>query len=577
MATLRKAFRLPRVDWPLLGKELLEQASRRQTYIVRVTYAVVLFGAFVFYYIRNLGAEPVLALGRGRSPFLFLVTAQLLTIFLFLPPMMAGAIAQEKERDTLGLLFLTDLTPWELVLQKYIGRLIPMLTLLFLSLPLLGVTYSLGGVSSTMLCYSAITLFLTCLAVGALSLECSAHQATTFQALVRSWGLCVVFVTCCWTGPLQLGLLTPAAFAPISTASAPQYFLIFPIVFTAIGYLVPTALFLVRAKENLEPRAFIQPRNPFAQQFKRLDQYRKDVRKLMRAILRKRDQEAYVLADQVVRSQLGAFDDRQEWSLGKFLLAKMQVPNLIAVGIILGFVVFIIIFFNMLMDPKSAALFVFVGGIWIVAVLTLPIQSANAVASERINGRLSAILTTPLTAAEILNEWLTPVRRWIQFIARPLIVLIVVEAGIKFYIQDPGSQRWIAVTVYLGISLLTVWIYPRLIQWSCLWIGLRVKNQIRAMMTAFLAVVAWCILPLPICSYLINTGIMREQWGSVLAFLSPVSVIGIAEMLGLPKADVGVSSLLVVMAVIHLALAGALMWTVRRICLTKADEYLGRV
>ena len=26
---------------------------------------------------------------------------------LFLPPLMAGAIAQEKERDTLGLLFLT--------------------------------------------------------------------------------------------------------------------------------------------------------------------------------------------------------------------------------------------------------------------------------------------------------------------------------------------------------------------------------------------------------------------------------------------------------------------------------------
>ena len=42
--------------------------------------------------------------------------------------MMASAISQEKERDTLGLLFLTDLTPWELTLQKYIGRLIPMLT-----------------------------------------------------------------------------------------------------------------------------------------------------------------------------------------------------------------------------------------------------------------------------------------------------------------------------------------------------------------------------------------------------------------------------------------------------------------
>lgn len=574
MALQQKLFRLPRVDWPLLGKELLEQASRKQTYVIRVTYAMVLFGAFIFYYIRNLGAEPVMALGRGRGPFLFLVTAQLLTIFLFLPPMMAGAIAEEKERDTLGLLFLTDLTPWELVLQKYIGRLIPMLTLLLVSLPLLAVAYSLGGVSVAMLCSSVESLFLLCLAVGALTLECSAHQATTFQALVRTWGLCLIFVVCCWPGPFRFWLIFISPFANNLSFSS---FYVVPMVFGAFAYLVPTVLFLQRAKDNLELRAFIHRRNPFAQQFKRLDQYWKDVRKLMRAILRKRDQEAYALADQVVRSQLGAFDDRREWSLGKFLLAKMQVPNLLAFGIILGFVVFIIIFFNMLMDPKSAALFIFVGAIWILAVLTVPIQSANAVASERINERLSAILTTPLTAAEILNEWLGPVRRWIQFIARPLIVLIVVEAGVKFYVQDPRDPRWTVVIVYLGISLATVWIYPRLIQWSCLWIGLRIKNQIRAMMTAFLGVVAWCIFPLPIFSYLVNTGIVREQWGDALVFLSPISVIHTVEVLGMPKFDVGVTSPAVTLAVIHLVVAGALMWTVRRICLTRADQYLGRV
>jgi len=199
------------------------------------------------------------------------------------------------------------------------------------------------------------------------------------------------------------------------------------------------------------------------------------------------------------------------------------------------------------------------------------------VASERINERPSAILTTSLTASEILNEWLAPVRRWIKFIARPLIILILVEAGVKFYIQDPRDRRWTIVMVYLGISLTTVWIYPRLILWSCLWVGLRIKNQIRAMMTAFLAVVAWCIFPLPIFSYLVNTGIMREQWGDALVFLSPIAVIRTAEVLGLPKSDVWVTSSAVVLALIHLALAGALMWTVRRICLIRADQYLGRV
>jgi ABC-type transport system involved in multi-copper enzyme maturation permease subunit len=207
-----KRFTRWRLDWTLLGKELLEQATGRQMYVVRVVYALLLFAAFCFYYARHLAEGPVLTLGRGMGPFNFLVIAQLATIFLFLPPLMAGAVAQEKERDTLGLLFLTDLTPWEIVLQKYFGRLIPMLTLLFLSLPLLAVAYSLGGVSVGMLYSSAATLFLTCLWVGALALECSAHEATTLQALVRCWGLCLLFAGFCWMGPFRFWLISPTVF-----------------------------------------------------------------------------------------------------------------------------------------------------------------------------------------------------------------------------------------------------------------------------------------------------------------------------------------------------------------------------
>ena len=211
----QKILRRLRLDWPLLGKELLEQAARKQMYVIRVAYALVLFGAFCVYYTRHLAGGPVLALGRGLDPFNFLVGAQLVTIFLFLPPLMAGAIAQEKERETLGLLFLTDLTPWELILQKYVGRLIPMLTLLFLSLPLLAVAYSLGGVSAGMLYSSAATLFLTCLWVGALALECSAHEASTFQALVRCWGLCLVFAMCCLLGPFPFRLISRGILWPV--------------------------------------------------------------------------------------------------------------------------------------------------------------------------------------------------------------------------------------------------------------------------------------------------------------------------------------------------------------------------
>lgn len=571
MATPKILSRL-RLDWPLLGKELIEQAARKQMYVMRVTYALVLIGAFCFYYARHLAEGPVMVLGRGMTAFSFLAGAQFFTIFLFLPPLMAGAIAQEKERDTLGLLFLTDLTPWEFVLQKYVGRLIPMMTLLFLSLPLLAVAYSLGGVPISVLLSTAETLFFTCIAVGALALECSAHQATTFQALVRCWGFCLVFATCCWAEPSRFwfGLLIPVgAFMPLPLTFA------IPLILTPISYLVPTFLFLLRAKQNLEARAFIQRRNPFGQQFKQLDQYWKDTRKLSRAILRKRDQEAYVIAKQVVRTHAGWSGD--DWSLSEFLLAKMQVPNLLAFAIILGFIVFIILFFGVVYDPKSAPFYLIVDAIWLLALLTIPIQSANAVASERMNERLGPILTTPLTSTEILNEWLVPVRRWIQFITRPLMVVFVLDAMIKFHSQDPRGPRLNNLVAYLGICLLQILIYPRLVQWACLWLGMRIRNQIRALMTAFLLVVTWCAVPLFIETYLSQTGLLHPQLGGAIRLVSPITVIHAAEALGAAKSGFDVSWSFLIMMTVHFAVAAGLMWRIRQVCLTNADRYLGRI
>jgi hypothetical protein len=567
-----KILRRLHLDWPLLGKELLEQAAQKRMYVMRVTYAFLLFGAFGIYYVRHLAEGPVLALGRGYDPFIFLVRAQLFTIFLFLPPMMASAIAQEKERDTLGLLFLTDLTPWELTLQKYVGRLIPMLTLLFLSLPLLAVAYSLGGVSSGMLESSALTLFLTCLLVGALALECSAHEATTVQAMVRCWGLCFLFATCCTFGPLSM-LMGPGR----GLITGQGLLFMVPTIFTSVIYLGATLIFLVRAKQNLEPRAFIQRRNPFGHQFKLLDQYWKDIRKLTRALLRKRDKEASELAAEVLRKQLGKLGDDRDWSVGGFLLARMQVPTLLAFAIIFGFIVLIFVFITVLMDPKSAPFFVIIGAFWILALLTIPILSANAVASERMNERLGAILTTPLTISEILGEWLAPVQRWIGFLVKPMLVLFLVEALVKLKTQDTDQPRWLNVIVYLGISLLTLWIYPRLVQWVCLFIGLRNRNQVRAMMTAFMLVTAWCVIPPIIGNFLAETRLLPPGWSGILTYVSPVTFIYIAEKIGTAGSTIAVTGGLVMLVLIHFCLAVALWWKVRQICLKNADRYLGRV
>lgn len=397
-----------------------------------------------------------------------------------------------------------------------------------------------------------------------------------FQALLRCWGICLAFAMCCSLAPLPFGMVLSS----FMTNGPPRgyHFSTVPTLFNTIIYFGLTWFFLVRAKQTLETRAFIQRRNPFGHQFKQLDQYWKDLRKLLRAILRTRDREANAVAAQVVERGLGTQKDPGALSLGTFLLARMQVPNVLSFAIIFSVIALLVLITDVMLNPKSGGgFYLVVGALWIVALLTIPIQSANAVASERINERLGALLTTPMTAREILDDWLGPVRRWIQFLTRPLIVLFVTEALLKFKTQDPGIPRWTNLALYLGLSLLTVWIYPGLVRWSCLWIGLRVRNQIRALMTSLLLVVAWCILPLAGAGYLVETGLLPAGWDELLRFISPVTVISTAEALGRKAAEPAVTSDMVVMAFIQLAMAGVLMWGARWLCLANADRQLGRI
>jgi ABC-type transport system involved in multi-copper enzyme maturation permease subunit len=151
---------LPR-KWklPLLAKELAEQAARERTYVIRFAYTSLLFVVTCVLFYGNLSSDGTTSvLGRGRSMFNQLVTLQFGGIYLLLPAMVCSVISSEKEKDSLSLLMLTTLTPWQIVIQKLFGRLIPMFNFLFISFPLMAIAFSNGGVTvqSFVVRYSAV-------------------------------------------------------------------------------------------------------------------------------------------------------------------------------------------------------------------------------------------------------------------------------------------------------------------------------------------------------------------------------------------------------------------------------------
>ncbi len=204
---------LPRWGLPLLAKELVEQAARPRTYVVRVVYAVLLFFAgFMFYYsiVSRYNASPYAVLGHGRELFQAIINLQFVGIYLFAPAMTCGVLTFEKERNTLGLLFLTRLGPWTIVLEKYLGRIIPMCSFLILSLPLLVIAYSLGGFTQQYVWTGVWLLLITVFQVSALALlvfGVFSHDGRIIHCQLRAGCGDVVFAA-----DLQRGLSSAARF-----------------------------------------------------------------------------------------------------------------------------------------------------------------------------------------------------------------------------------------------------------------------------------------------------------------------------------------------------------------------------
>ncbi len=189
---------------PLFRKEMLERAARPRTYTVRRIYALLFFALILWQYHRlvHLGGSPpgahnvrgLEALGKGEVLFGMAVGTQIWGIYLFLPAMMAGVFAGERERGTLSLLFTTPLSTRSIVVEKYLAAIVPMLIILSLTFVVGGFASFLGGLTATGVAIGTSILLLTATATGAITLFASALAATTVKAYLTSLVLLVVYI-----------------------------------------------------------------------------------------------------------------------------------------------------------------------------------------------------------------------------------------------------------------------------------------------------------------------------------------------------------------------------------------------
>jgi ABC-type transport system involved in multi-copper enzyme maturation permease subunit len=195
---------------PITTLEMITAARRARYFIVRVLYAAVLLALLWTNYMETIGnryrwrggqyvtADGTTTIqevaGFSRAFFGTFAWAQIGAVLLLTPAMMAGSIAQERERRTIEYMFASMLTNSEIVMSKFLARTIHVASLLVVGLPMLAIAMLLGGIDPALLLIIFVVTVATLAATASLSIAVSVWAKRSRDAVVRTFVLLLAFL-----------------------------------------------------------------------------------------------------------------------------------------------------------------------------------------------------------------------------------------------------------------------------------------------------------------------------------------------------------------------------------------------
>ena len=526
-------------ELPLLRRELIELSNRRRTYIVRFVGAIIILSIVMVQYFRameiisqatNPGGGWVANKfnGSGREIFSALVPMLFHSVQLLMPALICGAVTIEKERNTLGTLFVTRLSPMTIILEKLASRLVPMLTFLLLTFPVLAFVYSLGGVDTTVLLSTLWLLLCECVFYASIGLLCSSWFSTTASAFICSYivvGMIVMFTQVLGLGyqypvvtPFDVwnfafggmndyrvymsnrGWLQQMLFDALRESSAAAGGLLMTRVMLLISMSVPSLMasgfFVLMARFFLIRRAFVSSSSVLLRIFKRVDTFFTKLNdNTTGGVVLIKDYDSLPLFDPV------AWRERSKKSLGK---ARYLFRVLIVLE---GPVLFICLATaNFSMSADFDGLRVLLLLMWAIAAMILSMKAATMISSERTRETLEALLSTPMSSREIISQKVAGLHRLMIVLSIPILTIHLTLALMHFdivqIIRNLSLSTFGTMLFYGTIVTATTYTSMHLVVWLSALMGLRSPTQARSVMSAITVLGMW----LAASAYLLTPG-----------------------------------------------------------------------
>jgi ABC-type transport system involved in multi-copper enzyme maturation permease subunit len=200
--------------------------------------------------------------------------------------------------------------------------------------------------------------------------------------------------------------------------------------------------------------------------------------------------------------------------------------------------------------------------------LLVALFAASVVSQERSRQSLIVLLTTPLTAREILDQKLAGVDRLIAVLAMPLATLCLFQ----YWWHSPTSFE------YLLLSAASLGIYLPTVKWLATELGLRMRTQLIAIVATVCALAIWTVALAFAVPVLRQFHADSPPARALVSVLSPFDVLRAIQRTAIPDtAFVPNSRERDLPFLLHFAFYGAVCLLLRYHCFRNIDRRLGRI
>jgi ABC-2 type transport system permease protein len=193
---------------PVIGRELTERLRGFKGFLAITIFVWVLALAMFLVFEAEAGTSSQFDLssrtGVGRLVFETVLLIMAVLVLFFVPGLTAGAISGERERQTLATLQVTMLRTRSILLGKVIAALIFLLLMIVAALPVLAVSYLLGGIRIVDILRGVASVILVALLLAAMVVAVSSFARRVQTSTLLAYGFTAVLSV---IGPFVWGLL----------------------------------------------------------------------------------------------------------------------------------------------------------------------------------------------------------------------------------------------------------------------------------------------------------------------------------------------------------------------------------